>query len=70
MSNDGQWSRRDALASAGALWAIGSVAESAWAQSAPAPVFTDAATLPTIGRAFPDRPSGWQRIDPGACPWR
>jgi lysophospholipase L1-like esterase len=68
MSMNGQWSRREALASAGALWVIGGVAGTAWAQSRPAPVFTDAATLPMIGRAFPDHPSGWQRIDPSVYP--
>ncbi|MET0310013.1 MAG: SGNH/GDSL hydrolase family protein [Sphingomonas sp.] len=68
MSMNGQWSRREALKSAGALWMIGGVADTAWAQSQQAPVYTDAATLPMIGRAFPDRPSGWQRIEPGAYP--
>lgn len=68
MSMNGQWSRRDALAGAGALWAVAGVADSAWAQSAPGQVFTDAATLPMVGRAFPGQPSGWQRIDPAAYP--
>lgn len=63
------YSRREALVGAGALWVFGSVAGAARAQSQPAPlIFTDAATLPVIGRAFPDRPSGWHRIAPGSYP--
>jgi lysophospholipase L1-like esterase len=68
MDTNAQWSRREALMSAGAFWMIGGAAAPAWAQSAPQPVFTDAATLPMIGRAFPDRPSGWQRVDTAAYP--
>lgn len=63
-----QWSRREALAGLGAAWAIGGASGRAGAQSRPVPVFTDAAALPTIGRAFPDHPSGWQRIDLAAYP--
>lgn len=64
-----QYSRRDALAGAGALLVFGGVSSLARAQSQPAPpVFTDAAKLPLIGRAFPNRPSGWHRIAPGSYP--
>lgn len=64
-----QYSRRAALAGAGALWAFGIGAGAARAQSrAAAPVFTDAAKLPVIGRAFPDRTSGWHRIVPETYP--
>jgi hypothetical protein len=65
---NGQWSRRDALAGAGAFWVIGGFANAVSAQSRPAPVYTDAATLPMIGRAFPDHPSGWQRVDTSVYP--
>ena len=68
MSKNGQWSRREALTSAGALLAAASIGKSAPAQSARAMVFTDAATLPIIGRAFPGLPSAWQRIDLATYP--
>jgi len=64
-----QYSRREALAGAGTLFVFGGVSNTARAQSRTAPpVFTNAATLPMIGRAFPDRPSGWHRIAPGSYP--
>lgn len=66
---DIRYSRRDTLTGAGALLAIGSISDVARAQPQSAALtFTDAATLPLIGRAFPDRPSGWHRIAPGSYP--
>lgn len=64
-----QYSRRETLAGAGTLLAFGSMSGVARAQSERAPlVFTDGARLPVVGRAFPDRPSGWHRIAPGSYP--
>ncbi len=63
-----QYSRREALAGAAVLWAFGSGAGAAGAQTPAPPIFTDAARLPVIGRAFPDRPGGWHRIAPGSYP--
>lgn len=61
-------SRRQLVAGAGATWILTAIADDAEALPGPLPVFTDAATLPLIGRAFPDTMAGWQRIAADAFP--
>lgn len=63
-----QYSRREALAGAGALLTFGVTSVVGRAEARPTPVFTDAAGLTVVGRAFPDRRSGWHRIVPGSYP--
>lgn len=69
----GDVTRRGILAGAGAVWVSGGVAERGEAQEAkesgrPAPVFSDAAGLPLIGRAFPNGARGWQRVNGDTYP--